>query len=533
MRSWVLGLVGALALVSLVGCGQRGFSERTQPGSATVQTFRYPIVTSPTTLDPHKVEDGDTIDALQQTFEGLVAWGEDSRVKPMLAEWKEEDGGKSYLFTLKPGVKFHNGRAVTADDVKWSLERATNPKLASTVAATYLSDIVGVKEKLAGKATELKGVEVVSPTEVRITIDQPRPYFLGKMTYLVTAVLPKESVPADAEITKVEQMVGTGPFRTTRYEPDQLLVQEAFADYHGGKPQVDQINRPVIKDAATRLNKYKAGDLDLIMLERQDIAGLQKDSQYSSHLKFFDRPSVWYVGMAPNAYPPFRDRRVRRAFAMAIDKETIVKEILGGVNKVATGILPPGVDGAREQAQTIAFDPEAARKLLAEAGYPGGKGLPPLEFNFRERRDVQLVADAVAAQLKENLGVTTNQRMMEWGAYLEKRNRGQLQLFHMRWAADYLDPENFLSLMLTTNGPENRMGYSNPEFDRLCREADTMPNGPERMAKYAQAEDLVLQDAPWVPIYFQRDAELIQPHVQGLRESAFGHLPHVTVRIAK
>jgi len=372
----------------------------------------------------------------------------------------------------------------------------------------------------------------VSPNQIRITTDQPRPYFLGKLTYLVGAVMAKESAPADSEITKAEQMVGTGPFRTTRYEPDLLVVQEAFADYHGGKPAVAQIQRPVIKDAATRLNKYKAGQLDLVMLERQDIAGLQKDPEYASQLKFFDRPSIWYVGLAPNAYPPFRDPRVRRAFAMAIDKKTLVDEMLGGVNHGANGILPPGVAGARPSAKFIPYDPEGAQKLLAEAGFPGGKGLPPLEFNFRERRDVQLVADAVAGQLKANLGVSTNLRMMEWGAYLEKRNRGQLQLFHMRWAADYLDPENFLSLMLSTKGPENKMGYSNPEFDRLCREADTMPNGEARMAKYAQAEDLVLQDAPWVPIYFQRDAELIRPNVKGLRESLFGHLPHLTVQVS-
>lgn len=532
LSPWFL-LPCALAIVA-VGCSSGGFSKR-QSASGDGSVFRYPIVTNPTSLDPHRVEDGDTIDLLQQVYEGLVTWGEDSKVKPLLAEkWEEQDGGKTYLFTLKKGVKFHNGREVTAEDVKWSFERAADPALKSPIAGTYLNDIVGVTDKLNGKATEVSGVKVVGPLQVSITIDQPRVYFLDKLTYLCAAVLPKESVPAQEPISKPEEMDGTGPFRCTQFIPNQSAKLEAFKEYHDGAPKVDQIDRPVILDAATRLLKYKNGELDLVMLERQDVEGIKQDPKLEPELKFFDRPAIWYLGMAPNSYPPFRDRRVRRAFAMAVDKEVIVNELLGGVNKVANGILPAGVSGHRESANFIQFNPEQGRKLLAEAGYPGGKGLPPLEMNFRDSRpDVKTAAVAIAGQLKEHLGVTVNIRSMEWAAYLEKRNRSELQIFHMRWAADYLDPENFLSLMLSTTGAENRMGYSNKEFDALCARADTMPASAERLELYARAEDIVLQDAPWVPIYFQRDAELISSKVKGLRESVFGHLPHTSVRLEK
>lgn len=522
----------ALCLLLLVaGCGKGGFSQRGKESRSNV--FTYALVTSPTTLDPHKVEDGDTIDLLQQVFQCLVAWGEDSKVKPMLAEsWKIEDGGRTYVFSIKKDVQFHNGQEVTAEDAKWSIERATTPGLKSTVAGSYLTDIVGVKEKLDGKAADVAGVQVRDPYTLVIKIDKPRPYFLGKLTYLVSAVLPKDSVPLDQEITKPEQMIGTGPFVMKSYVQDQQAVLEAFPNYHEGAPQIERIERPVIKDAATRLIKYKAGELDLVQLQRQDVATLQKDPQLSQELKFFDRPAIYYVGMSPKAYAPFADRRVRQAIAMAIDKETIVQELLGGVNTIANGILPPGVVGHRTNARVWPYDPKRAAALLAEAGYPGGKGLPPLELNFRDSQpDLKIVSEAVAQQLERNLGIKPNLRSMEWTAYLEKRNKGELQLFHMRWMADYLDPENFLSLMLSTTGNENKLGYSNPEFDALCSKADTMPNGDERLAVYAKAEDLVLEDAPWVPIYFQRDAELISGRVKGLRESLFGHLPHWTVRL--
>lgn len=529
-------LLGAIfvAAILMVACSKNegGFSQRAQSGKES--TFRYPIVTSPTTLDPHKVEDGDTIDLLQQVYEPLVRWDENSKPVPGISDkWEITNSGKTWIFSIRKGVKFHNGREVTAEDVKWSLERCTNPKLASPVAKTYLGDIEGVAEKLDGKATEVSGIKVLPDNRVSITITRPLSFFYHKLTYLVSAVLPKESVPADAEITKVDQMIGTGPFKAKSYETDQLFTLTANKDYWGGAPKVESIERPVIKDAATRLNKYKNGDVDLVMLERQDVAALQQDPKYKNNLQFFDRPAIWYLGMAPNAYAPFKNRDVRRAFAMAVDTKTLVNETLGGINKLANGILPPAVVGHRDNAQVLPYDPVAAKALLAKAGYPDGKGLPPLEFNFRDsRRDVQLVAEAISAQLLKNLNVKATLRSMEWGAYLQKRDRGELQIYHMRWAADYLDPENFLTTLLTTNGPENKAGYSNIEVDKLCAEADIMPDGPDRNARYAQAEDLILQDAVWVPIYFQRDAELIAGHVQGLKESVFGHLPHTSVSLA-
>ncbi|MBL8047877.1 MAG: peptide ABC transporter substrate-binding protein [Chthonomonas sp.] len=530
-----LFVAASAASLLLVGCGKSesggGFSKLSNQGKEN--TFRYTIVTSPTTLDPHRVEDGDTIDMLSQVYEGLVAWSPKSEVEPAIAEsWEIKDGGTTYVFKIREGVKFHDGKALTAEDCKWSLERACNPKLASPVAVTYLDAIVGVREKFAGTAPDIKGVTVTGPFELTVKIDKPRPYFLAKLTYLTSAVLPKDSVAVDKEIAGPFDMIGTGPFKMASYVPDSLVKQVAFKDYWGGEPKLLEIERPVVKDAEARLNKYRSGEVDLVQLERQQIDPFLKDPKYKDHVKYFDRPAIWYVGFSPKGYKPFADVRVRRAFAMAINRDVIVNELLGGVNKIATGILPPGVAGARETVPGITYNPAEAKSLLASAGFADGKGLPPLEFNFRDNRpDIKSAAVRIAEDLKTNLGVSVNIRSMEWGAYLEKRNRGELQLFHMRWGADYLDPENFLSLLLTTNGAENKIGYSNPKVDTLCAQADVMDNGPDRWSLYAQAEDLILQDAPWLPLYFQRDAELINPRVTGLRESLFGHLPHTTVEL--
>lgn len=520
-----------LALLSAVSCGPGKFSSKAQTGETGV--FRYSIVPNPTTLDPHRVQDGDTIDLLQQVYEGLVGWSEDNRPVGYLAEkWDISADGKTYTFTLKSNAKFHNGKPVTAEDVKWSFERTANPKLASPVSDAYLSDIVGFSDKFAGKAQEVSGVKVVDPQHVSITIKTPNRTFLGKLTYLAAAVVPKDGMPMDAPVTDLKQMVGSGPFTMKSYRPNQLIELEAFKDYHDGAPKLKKIERWVVGDAVTRLNKFKNGELDLIQLERQDVPALQSDAKFKEQLKFFGRPSIYYIGMNQLMYEPFKDKRVRQAIAMAIDKEKIVNELLGGINTVANSIVPPGVPGGdRKDAKSFKFDLARAKSLMAEAGHADGKGMPPLTLTFREDRpDIKIVAEAVAGQLKA-IGLDVKLQSMEWLAYLEKFNAKKQTFYHMRWAADYADAENFLSHMLATWGPENKLGYNSPEFDALCKQADAEPDIDKSLPIYAQAEDVILQDAAWVPIYFQRDAELISPRVKGLRESIFGHLPHTTVTV--
>ena len=533
MRRVLFGLLTGALLVG--GCGSSGgggFSERQASGKPGV--FRYPLVTAPTSLDPAKVQDGDTIDVVQQVFEGLVQWGPDNTVQPNLAEkWEIKDGGTNYVFTLKKGVKFTSGREVKAQDFKWCIERACNPKFSSPTAETYLGDIVGLKDRLKGKATEISGIKVVSDYVLEIHIDKARPYELGKFTYPIMFVFDKDALKDPlADITTVEQMVGTGAFKFETIKNDQQITLVANKDYHDGAPKLERIERPVVLDAQTRLNMYKTGQIDLVQLERQDVKAIEADATLKDSLKFFDRPSVFYVAFNSGVVPAFKNQKLRRALAMGLDRDQIVTKVLGGMVKKATGVLPPGVFGARETANVVPFNLEEAKKLLAEAGYPGGKGFPDVEMSFRDGRpDVELVATAIQNQWQENLGVKISLQKREWGAYLKKNNAKELPLFHMRWAADYLDAENFLSTLLASYGNENKIYYSNPQFDALCREADTTLDEAKRKDLYAKAEDMVLQDAPFVPIYFQRDAELIRKNVTGLRESLFGHLPHRTVSV--
>lgn len=532
-KGFLLASLLAVGLVIAAGCGSGGSASQPIPDRKD-NVFRYPIVTKPTTMDPGLVQDGDTIDVIQQVYEGLVGWGEDNKPTAKLAEsWEIKDGGKTYVFKIRKGVKFSNGREVTAEDFKWCLERNCDPQFPSTTAGTYLSDIVGVNERKTGKAPTIAGVTVLDKYSLQIRLDKPRPYFLGKLTYPVAFVFAKEAVQdPKKELTTVEQMIGTGGFKFETVKVDQVVTMVANADYWDGKPAIEKIERPVVGDPTTRVSLYRRGDIDLVMLERQDLAEIEKDDRLKPDLKFFDRPVLWYIGINCDLEPAFKDVRVRRALAMALDRDQIVNVILGGVNKRIDSILPPGVLGYREGVKGIPYDPEGARKLLADAGYPEGKGLPEMKIYFRNNRaDIRIVAENAVTQWNNNLGLKVSAQDMEWGAYLAKHNKKEIPLYHMRWGADYLDAENFLSTLLATYGNENKVKYSNKKFDALCREADTILDEEKRKKLYAEAEDLVIQEAPFIPIYVQRDAELIRPRVKGMRESVFGHLPHTKVKL--
>jgi oligopeptide transport system substrate-binding protein len=231
--------------------------------------------------------------------------------------------------------------------------------------------------------------------------------------------------------------------------------------------------------------------------------------------------------MNQSTFKPFKDARVRRAFNHAIDKDRIIKSLLLGINPKANGIIPPGIPGYRPGFKGLQYDPDRARALLAEAGYPGGKGFPTLTLTFREKTpDLKRTAEVIAQMLQESLGIEVSLREMEWGAFLAARHKGTLDFYHLRWAADYLDAQNFLSTMLRAGSPQNTTGYDSPEFNRLCDLADTERDPAKRAKLYQQAEDVVVNDAAWVPVYFQRDVELAKPYVKGIEDGLMGHLPH-------
>ncbi len=521
-------LIAALVLL-LTACTKK------QGIGPQANILRYPLVSSPTKIDPAMVQDGDTIDMLLQVFEGLVKWSVDNKPVPNLAEsWEVLNGGTLYRFKIRQGVKFHNGDDLTAEDFVYSIDRACSKALGSETTQNYLYDIVGARERREGNATSVSGVRATGKYTLEIQIDQPKAYFLAKLTYPNSYVVSHRAIKAagGGEMTKVEAVVGTGPFKLTTYNPDTKVILSAFEDYHGGKPKLQGIERPIVKDPQTRYDLYKQGRVDLIQMDKAEVKAAEQDPELKGQIRYFERPGIYYVAMNQGVVPQFQDKRVRQAFAMAIDKDAIIAAALEGKVKRADCIVPPGIPGYDPTLKGYEFKPDEAKRLLAAAGYPDGRGFPKLTLWFRESRpDILHVGEVVQEELKTNLGVIVELRPTEWGAYLNEYNNKALPFLHMRWMADYLDPQNFLSTLLATYGGENKFNYSSPKFDNLCRLGDAEQDPEKRLKYYQQAQRIAIADVPWIPIYFQRDAELIRPYVQGIQDCLLGHLPHVSTYI--
>ena len=521
----LLYLLAPLTILS--GCGKKQ-AEDVVKDKVVKQSLSIPLPTNPTTFDPGKMSDADTHNIILQCFETLVTHAEDNSIVGQLAEkYDIENDGKTYVFTLKKGVKFHNGKEMTAEDVKWSFERTMDPKLASVDAENFLDDIVGAMDKIKGKANRIKGIKIRDKYVVSFDLIKPTPYFLGKLTYPTGVILPKGDVPL-SEIADIKDCIGTGPFKMKEYRREQLVRLDAFEDYHGGKAKLDKIWYFIIKDPVTRLNKFKSGHLDILTLEKQDIAGVKADPNLKDKLIFHERPALYFVDLNPLKEEAFKNRDVRRAIAMAINKENIVKNILKGANTVANSLIPPGVPGHRKTTPGPSYDPEKAKVLLEKAGYgPGGKELK-FKISLRAaRHDLRAVAEAIALDLHK-IGVKVKLSQFDWSVFLQKFYAAEHTATHMKWLNDYLDPHNNISIFYHKDSGNNIYKYRNSKVDQLIEAADSITDQQKRVKLYQEAEDIILNDAPRIPIYFMKDPLLVSSEVKGIRMNALWTMAHTT-----
>ena len=504
--------------------------------------LREQLPIEPPTLDPAMTQDVFTGEMLQNAYEGLLGWNTKNELTPRIAMALPTLSAdrKTYTFTLRSDAKFANGRTITAEDVKYSFTRALDPKLASPVAMSYLNDIQGAKAVADGKATELAGVKVLSPASLQITLVAPRAYFLQKLTYPTGYVVPKEGIAKGPKSAAGALTIGpenaaetaSGPFKITSYERQSKVVLEPNEHYWGGKPKLTRIERPIVLDSKTAVNLYQTGRLDIVInLQQSDYTSLKNDPAFASDLHLFTRAATWYMAVNPTQYKPFADKRVRQAVAYAVDKQSIVKNVTASVFLPATGVLPPGVPGYAPTLTGYPYDLEKAKKLLAEAGYPGGKGLPTIHILFPEKqsdftRPVEVLREQLGA-----VGFPVELNEMEHGAFLKALHNRQFDLAYGAWYADYLDPQDFLSLLFRSDAPENETGYSNPAFDALCAQADGEPDQAKRRSLYAKADSILVDDIPWVPIAYGRDVELDKPYVSGIQDALMSHLPHYTTAV--
>ena len=483
----------------------------------------------PVTMDPHLAGDALSAEYIVEVFGGLLTIlppsddvATDLAIVPDLAEDFPtiSPDGLTYTFRLRSDAVFHSGRRVTADDVKWSLERAASPlpigaTQPSSTALAYLGDIVGVRESFFGIADDVEGIAVIDERTIQFTLTEPLPagLFLAKLTYPTAFVVDQQQIEANPR-NWTRKPNGTGPYKLREWRLGERIVLEANERYHLGAPLVGQVLYELA--GGSSLTRFENGELDVAGIGLADISRARDpNSDLNPLYQFFPQFTISYIAFN-TAVPPFDDPNVRRALALSIDRAKVAEVTFSNMLLPATGILPPQLPGFTRDDKTFPFDPEAARAALAASSYGGPDDLPPIVLTevgggAEARTDTQ----AFLEQWRNELGIAVEIRQTDFATFLADQDAGRLQMFNAGWIMDYPDAEDILGLKFHSESSLNDVGYSNPEVDLLLDEARIERDPQRRLELYQQAELLIVDDVAWIPLYFQLSHVVINPDIEG------------------
>jgi oligopeptide transport system substrate-binding protein len=473
----------------------------------------------PYTLDPAVASDTNSTSYILQIFNGLVKPGDDLQPVPDIASsWDVSQDNMTYTFHLRHDVVFQDGRKLTAEDVKYSWERACNPLTNSQVAGTYLGDIAGVIDVISGKVAQISGVKVIDNYTLQVTIDAPRSYFLSRLTYPTAMVVDKNNV---SSTNWWQNPNGTGPFKLAQWTANSLLVLERNNKYYGEKAGVEKVEFQML--TGLPMNLYETGEIDIMDVDTTYIDRVTDPSgPFYAQLQISPELSFYWIGFNVDK-PPFDDVNVRKAFTLAADKDKIISLVLRDMVEKAEGILPPGMPGYNKDLKGYEFNINAAGEALKASKYGDAANLPQITVTTSGYgNDISPVLEALIAQWKENLGVDVKVRVLDPNYYIYNLQTEKDNMFEMGWVADYPHPQDFLDVLFHTGAEYNYGDYSNPDFDEILNEATTEPDTDISFQMYRQAEQMLVDDAAVLPLYFGENYVLVKPYVKNYQVTAMG-----------
>ena len=474
----------------------------------------------PLTLDPAVSGEVTSNEYIMQLFSGLVCLDDNLKPAPDIAQkWQVSDDGRTYTFYLRHDVRFHDGREVKADDFKYSWQRACDPDTGSQVAATYLGDIVGVKEVLAGKSREISGVRVIDDYTLEVTIDAPKSYFLSKLTYTTGFVVDRANVESGGEWWR--QPNGTGAFKLRQWDENTLLVLERNELYYEDLARVNFVVFHLW--AGVPMNMYETGEIDVTDVYTDYIDKVTDEAgSFYRDLVIVPELSFFYIGFNCHK-PPFDDVNIRRAFSQAIDKDKLTSLAFKGTVQPADGILPVGMPGFNKDLSGLNYDVTEARELIATSKYGDVSRLPPITVTTSGWGGlISEGLEAIIQEWRNNLGVEVTVRQLEPQRFLYYLKQEKDEMFYIGWVADYPHPQDFLDILFHSDTDNNYGEYSNPEIDALLEMAGVEPDYDLSLTLYQQAEQKLVDDAACLPLWFGQNYILVKPNIKGYRLNPLG-----------
>lgn len=514
-----------------VGCGN---SKNTTNGKSTIKVN---IGAEPRTIDPglnNSVEGGHVI---INSFEGLTNLDKNENVIPGVAEkWDVSNNGLTYTFHLRKNAKWSDGKGVTAKDFEYAWKRALNPKTASQYAYQlfYLKNGEAYNEGKA-KADQV-GVIAKDNYTLVVTLQNPTPYFLSLTSFPTYDPVRKDVVEKNPTswATKPDTYISDGPYKMVEYKSKDSLNFEKNPNYWNAKNiKIDRIEFKTLENESSYYAAFKTGELDLIdKPPATETPNLLKNGTAKAYpylaIYFYDiNVSPQAKSINPAAAKALSDVRVRKALNLAIDRTSITKKVTKSGETPATSFVPNGTSDSNgenftdKQYLPKTADVAQAKKLLAEAGYPNGKGFPQLEILYNTMQGHQNIAQAIQDMWKKNLGINVTLKNVERKVHLTQLQNHQYLLGRDGWTADYNDAMTFLDVFTTGNG-NNMTGYSNPKYDQIIAQAKAEPDKTKRASLMHQAEDLVMTDMPVIPIYYYTEVVCMNPKLKGVHISNLG-----------
>ena len=525
MKKSIGSLVAAVLTVTLIltGCGGGDKSSSSSASSDdTSNTLRLATNEEIQTADVQKTTEDYTIpmNIFDRLVEVKLDENGETKIVPSLAEsWDISEDGLTYTFHLRKGVKFHNGEEFKADDAKYTFERMLKPET-EALNQDFIDAISGAQDMMDGKADSLKGLEVVDDYTVKMTLDEPFAPFLANLSTPGVSIYNRkatEEAGADFGI-KPELTVGTGPFKFDSWVLNSEEQLVAFDDYWNERPKLDRISFKVVKDPETLRMMFESGELDELDLDTapQQIKYFLDSDKYKNWIVSRDKVGIYYMSLNENI-EPLNDVRVRKAIQMGIDRQAILDTVYSGKGTVQSGIFPPGLIGYNKNLPVIEYNPEKAKELLKEAGYPNG-------FEMEISQDSESVDSTVQTyeliqSMLAQIGIKVNINVVDEATWFSTRAEGKLGSYVTNWSADFNDPDNFIyTFFAPTNTVKRSFNYNNGEASNEVVKARTIVNEDERIKLYQDLEKKIIQeDAAWVPLYSKQHLFVVNPRVKNYK----------------
>lgn len=487
-----------MLMLALTSCGR--------PARQPNNSLTVAIESVPTNLDPRLATDAASVRIIQLVYNGIMKWNDEYELEKDLAESVKNIDRTTYLITLKPGIKFHHGRELTSQDVKFTIESILDPKLNSPNYNSF--------ERLAK-------VEIIDKYQLKLSLKEPFSPFLSALTI---GIVPQDlAANPDSELAR--RPVGTGPFKFSARPNPEMITLEANQEYFGEQPKLSKLVIKVVPDDTVRVMELMSGAVDLIFnaIPPDMIPVLKKDP----NIKVKTRRGTSYSYIGFNLKDPILAKpEVRQAIAHALDRKAIIKHLMKGEAIPATGPLAPDHWAYEGVVWAYRYNPEKARKLLDKAGYPDPPGPKPrfrLLYKTSQNDFRRLVGEALMAQLKE-VGIEVTMRSHEWGTFFSDIKSGNFQLYTLTWVG-ITDPDVLYYIFHSQSVPPkgaNRGRYSNPVVDRILTEAREVRGDRRRKAKYKWVQKILARDLPYISLWYTNNVAAMRNQVQGLELTPAG-----------